>query len=262
MYIVSDSIGETAELVVRAAASQFDSGRINLRRVPYVREIEPLKEIIEEASETRGIIVYTLVVPEVKESLEREAAQLNITTVDIMGPIMETLGKVFPERPHLKPGLVYQLDEDYYRKVEAIEFAVNYDDGRDPRGILWADVVIIGVSRTSKTPLCMYLAHKGIKAANVPLVPEVKPPEELFAIPPSRIVGLTIKPSQLTRIRQERLKNLGLSSDADYASPERVLVELEYAERVMKELQCPMVRVSSKAVEETASEIMQIIKKG
>lgn len=262
MYIISDSVGETAEFVVRAAASQFDSGRIEICRVPFVREVEPLKEIVEEAKEAGGVIVYTLVLPEVKEALEREAARVGVATVDIMGPIMKTLGTLFPDPPHLKPGLVYQLDEEYFRKVEAIEFAVKYDDGRDPRGVLWADVVIVGVSRTSKTPLCMYLAHRGIRAANVPLVPEVKPPEELFAIPSRRIVGLTISPTQLAGIRQERLKNLGLRNNADYASPERILKELEYAEEIMKRLGCPVINVTNKAVEETASEIMQIIKKG
>ncbi len=248
--------------MVRAAASQFNSGRVEIRRVPFVREREHLTEVLEEANETRGIIVYTLVLPDVKEHLEKEAAKLGIPTVDIMGPILKTMGKVFPEPPHLKPGLVYKLDEEYYRKVEAIEFAVRYDDGKDSRGILWADVVIIGVSRTSKTPLCMYLAHRGIKAANVPLVPEVKPPEELFQIPPWRIVGLTINSAQLAKIRQERLKNLGLKGRADYVNPGRIQTELKYAEEIMKQLKCPIVQISSKAVEETAGEIMQIIKKG
>jgi len=262
VYIISDSIGETAEFVVRAAASQFNSGRVEIRRIPFAREKEHITEVIEEAGETRGIIVYTLVLPKVKEYLEEEAAKLGIPTVDIMGPILKTMARVFPEPPHLKPGLVYKLDEEYYRKVEAIDFAVRYDDGKDPRGVLWADVVIIGVSRTSKTPLCMYLAHRGIKAANVPLVPEVKPAEELFQIPAQRIVGLTINPDQLARIRQERLKNLGLKGRADYVNPRRIEAELEYAEEIMQQLQCPIVQISSKAVEETAGEIMQIIKKG
>lgn len=262
VYIISDSIGETAEFVVRAAASQFNAGRVEIRRIPFVREEEHLTEVLEEAGETRGIIVYTLVLPEVKEHLEKEAEKLSIPTVDIMGPILKTMGKIFPQPPHLKPGLVYKLDEEYYRKVEAIEFAVRYDDGKDPRGVLWADVVIIGVSRTSKTPICMYLAHRGIKAANVPLVPEVKPPEELFDIPHNRIVGLTINSVQLAGIRQERLKNLGLKGRADYVNPERIQKELEYAEGIMEQLKCPIVQISNKAVEETASEIMQIIEKG
>jgi regulator of PEP synthase PpsR (kinase-PPPase family) len=262
VYILSDSVGETAELVVRAAASQFNSGRIEIRRIPFVREIESLEGILEEVEEAQGVLVYTLVLPQLRSYMREEAAKRGIPSVDIMGPVVDTIGKLFPQPPRLKPGLVYQLDEEYFRKVEAIEFAVKYDDGKEPRGILWADVVIIGVSRTSKTPLCMYLAHKGMKAANVPLVPEVSPPEELFAVSPNKIVGLTIAPRHLLEIRQERLKNLGLKGDAAYANPERILAELRYAEEIMSRIRCHVIDVSNKAVEETAGEIARIIKKG
>jgi len=162
----------------------------------------------------------------------------------------------------LKPGLVRKMDEEYFKKVDAIEFAVKYDDGKDPRGILRADVVVIGVSRTSKTPLCMYLAHKGIKAANVPLVPEVAPPEEIFMLPPHKLIGLVIQPAQLNEIRRERLKTLGLTSTADYASMERILKELEYAENIMKRAGCSVIDVTNKAVEETATRVLEIYHRG
>jgi [pyruvate, water dikinase]-phosphate phosphotransferase / [pyruvate, water dikinase] kinase len=139
---------------------------------------------------------------------------------------------------------------------------VKYDDGKDPRGVLGADVVLIGVSRTSKTPLSMYLAHKRLKVANVPLVPEVEPPEELFQIPTSRCIGLTIDPQQLNHIRQERLKSLGLATGANYASMERIIYELEYADQVIRRLGCPLIDVSNKAVEETANMILDMLKKG
>jgi regulator of PEP synthase PpsR (kinase-PPPase family) len=262
VYILSDSVGETAEFVVRAAASQFNSGQVEIRRIPYVRDIANLREILQEVRESKGVLIYTLVLPELRDFLRQEVATLNIPSVDIMGPVVETIGELFPHPPRLKPGLVYQLDEEYFRKVEAIEFAVKYDDGKEPRGILWADVVLIGVSRTSKTPLSMYLAHKGLRAANIPLVPEVNPPEELFVISPRKVVGLTILPSHLLQIRQERLKNLGLKGDAAYANPERILAELRFAEEIMARVRCPVIDVSNKAVEETAGEIARIIKKG
>ena len=260
--MLSDSIGETAEFVARAAASQFNSGNVEIRRVPYANDPQQIIEIVEEAKAYQSIIAYTLVLPELREALVRETERQDVIAVDIMGPMIDALAKSGDKIPKLKPGLIHKMDEEYFRKVEAIEFAVKYDDGKDPRGILYADVVLIGVSRTSKTPLCMYLAHKRIKAANVPLVPEVKPPEEIFNLPPNKIIGLTIRPSQLNEIRQERLKTLGLASRADYASFERILKELDYAENIMKKVGCPIIDVTSKAVEETASKIMEIYHKG
>ena len=162
--------------------------------------------------------------------------------------------------PRLEPGLVRRLDEEYFRRVAAIEFAVKYDDGKDPRGLLLADVVLIGVSRTSKTPLSMYLAHKRMKVANLPLVPEVDAPEELFWVPPNKVIGLTINPRQLNEIRQERLKALGLHAEANYASMERILEELDYAEKIMRRVGCPIFDVSNKAVEEVANKILEVIR--
>lgn len=262
VYILSDSVGETAELVARAAASQFDGGSIEIRRVPYVNDPREIPEIIEEVKQIRGMIAYTLVLPELKEALEREAQKYNIITVDLMSSMLDALAKLHGKPPKLEPGLVRKMDRDYFRKVEAIEFAVKYDDGKDPRGILKADLVIIGVSRTSKTPLCMYMAHKRIKAANVPLVPEVPPPEEIFSLPPHRLIGLTIRPQLLNEIRRERLKTLGLTYNADYASMERILRELEYAESIMKKAGCSIIDVSNKAVEETATRVLEIYYRG
>lgn len=179
-----------------------------------------------------------------------------------MGPLLDTLISVSGKAPRLEPGLIHKLDEEYFRRVEAIEFAVKYDDGKDPRGILHADIVLIGISRTSKTPLCMYLAHKRIKAANIPLIPEVAPPEEIFSLPRNKIIGLTAKPEVLTPIRQERLKSLGLAANADYASMERIFKEIEYAEGIMRRIGCPIIDVSNRAVEEAASKVLQIFYRG
>jgi regulator of PEP synthase PpsR (kinase-PPPase family) len=262
IYIISDSIGETAELVTRAAASQFNGGVVDVRRVPYVNDPEEIPEIVEEAAAFRSFIAYTLVQPELREILVKEAAKYNIITIDILTPMLDALTLFMGASPKLEPGLVRKMDEEYFRKVEATEFAVKYDDGKDPRGILKADIVILGVSRTSKTPLSMYLANKQIKAANVPLVPEVAPPEEIFKLPHYKVVGLTIRPSSLNEIRRERLKTLGLTSDADYASMERILKELEYAESIMRKAGCSVIDVSNKAVEETASRVLEIYYRG
>lgn len=261
VFIVSDSVGETAELVTKAAASQFDFSQIEVRRIPYVDDLGTIDEVISMAKETKSIIVFTLVVPEIRTHLIEEAEKARIPIVDVMGPMIDNLQLLFDDVPSKVPGIVHRLDEDYFKKVEAIEFAVKYDDGRDPRGLLKADVVLIGVSRTSKTPLSMYLAHKRIKAANVPMVPEVAPPEELFKINPNRCIGLKINPHKLNEIRSERLKSLGLQVEASYANLDRIKAELAYAEEIMNQIGCEIIDVSNKAVEETANYIIEKLRR-
>lgn len=239
---------------------QFNSGNVEIRRIPYVTDIEYVNEVIEEAKDVKNCaIVCTIILPDVREYLLELAKKNNILIVDLMGPMMRTLSKITDFKPRLEPGLVHRIDEDYFRKMEAIEFAVKYDDGKDPRGLTKADVVLIGVSRTSKTPLSMFLAHKRLKVANLPLVPEVLPPDELFRLSPKTVIGLTINPEKLLEIRQERLKALGLSSDATYASSKRILKEIQYAEDIMKNIGCSKINVSNKAVEEIATKILEIL---
>lgn len=261
VYVLSDSVGETAELVTKAAASQFDLNKIELRRIPYIEDTSIIDEVIIMAKENKSILVFTIVIPELRLYLIAEANKAMIPVIDIMGPTIEGMQLLFDMPPRFRPGMVHQLDEEYFRKVEAIEFAVKYDDGRDPRGLLRADIIITGVSRTSKTPLSMYLAHKRMKTANVPLVPEVVPPEELYKVDPQKCIGLTIQPEKLIEIRTERLKSLGLQAQANYAKIERIKTELEYAREVMKEVGCTVIDVSNKAVEETANIIMESITK-
>lgn len=258
IYALSDSIGETAEMVARATASQFESEKFEIVRIPYITSVEQLEEVLNAASRRPAIICHTLVSPKLREALAFIAGNYNVPTIDIMGPMLKAAQEVSLLAPRLKPGLVHKLDQDYFKRVEAVEFAVKYDDGKNPAGVLKADIVLVGVSRTSKTPLSMYLAHKKVKVANVPLVPEVPPPAELFQVPPQRIVGLIIKPGKLNEIRTERLKIMGLSSDANYANLERITEELEYAKTVMNKLRCPVIDVSNRAIEETANRILEI----
>lgn len=262
IYVLSDSIGETGELVVRAAASQFNGGKLDVRRIPYLNSAAEVEEALQEAASCQAAVAYTLVRPDLKHVLEGKSSELGLVCVDIMGPILAAIASVTNLPPRLEPGLIRKMDEAYFNKVEAVEFAVKYDDGKQPWGLTKADLVIVGVSRTSKTPLCMYLAHKGIKAANVPLVPEVNPPAELFTLQPHKVVGLTIDPSLLNEIRKERLKTLGLSDSVEYANPERITGELEYAESVMRKIGCPIINVTNKAVEETAAKVLEYYRKG
>lgn len=262
VFVVSDSLGETAEFVARAAASQFDHGNVEIRRIPYVDDESHLADVIEEAKKHNSVIIFTVVIEEIRLELLRLAGANNIPCVDILGPSMSAIAVASGQKPRMETGLLRKMDEEYFKKVEAIEFAVKYDDGKDARGLQNADIVLIGISRTSKTPLSMYLAHKSLKVANIPLVPEVAPPEELYKISNKKIIGLTVQPQQLNGIRQERLKSLGLASDANYANIGRILTELDYAGSIMKRLNCPVIDVTNRAVEETASKILEIYYKG
>jgi regulator of PEP synthase PpsR (kinase-PPPase family) len=262
IYVISDALGETAEFVSRAAAAQFNGVKTRIRRVPYVRDEAHLEDIMEEALAEQAILVYTLVLKDLRDSLEKKAIEKGLKTVDILGPLISALTSQTGMEPTHTPNIIHRLDEQYFRKVEAIEFAVKYDDGKDARGVTYADVVLIGVSRTSKTPLSMYLAHKGLKAANIPLVPEVNPPEEIFNVSPRKVIGLILRPELLNQIRTERLKTLGLGKTSDYANLERIMQELEYARSIMKRIGCPIIDATGKAVEETASIVLELLFKG
>lgn len=259
IYIISDSIGETAEYVARATAAQFDKS-YEIIKYPFVREASQIEEIVEDAKHHESIVLYTTVIDEFRDLLIKRCEELTIPCIDVMSTAMHTFQNFLGVEPKHEPGIIRRLDEKYFKKVEAIEFAVKYDDGKDPRGIKKADVILLGVSRTSKTPLSMYLANKNLKVANVPLVPEVPVPKELYEIPKERIIGLTTNPIKLNEIRQERLKALGLSDTATYANLDRILEELDYADRIMKEISCPIIDVATKAVEETANIIIEIMR--
>ncbi|WP_309119171.1 pyruvate, water dikinase regulatory protein [Paenibacillus sp.] len=256
VLVCSDSIGETAESVVRATLRQFEMEQVRIKRISHIATEEQIKEAVQEALYKQAFIAYTLVQPELREAMKAEAIALSVRAVDVMGPMMQAFVDTFNNRPLSVPGLLHRLDEDYFRRVEAVEFAVNYDDGKDTRGILEADIVLIGVSRTSKTPLSIFLAHKGCKVANLPLVPEVKAPSELYEISKHRIVGLTMAAESMMKVRSERLKSIGLSQSAPYASMARIVEEIHYANRLMSALGCSVIDVTNKAIEETAGMIL------
>ena len=261
VYILSDSIGETGEQVARAAISQFNPEKYDIRRFPYITEKNQIVEVFQEAENENSIIIYIMVIKELRNFIIQMGSDLNIPVVDLMTPALDALENVLGYEPKRESELIRKLDEKYFKKVEAVEFAVKYDDGKDTRGIKKADIVLVGVSRTSKTPLSMYLAHKHFKVANVPLVPEVPAPYEIFAKDVKRVFGLIANPFKLNEIRQERLKSLGLSNNANYASLDRIKLELEYSQEIMKKLNCTVIDVSNKAVEETAGIVLEHMKR-
>nr|WP_256558335.1 pyruvate, water dikinase regulatory protein [Halobacillus sp. A1] len=261
VFVVSDSIGETAELMVKAVISQFFGQDVEIKHFSYVEDNQDINNVITNAKYSPSIIAYTIVLQDLKQYLDLRAEEEGILAVDLMYPLMNAFTQTFDMQPNRQPGQMRKLDENYFKRVEAIEFAVKYDDGQEVRGLKQADIVLIGVSRTSKTPLSMYLANKQYKVANVPLIPELPPPQELFTIPRKKCIGLIISPEKLNDIRRERLKSLGLTNAANYASLERIFEEIDCAEKIMKKIGCPIIDVSNKAIEETADVILAMFNK-
>jgi len=260
VFVLSDSLGETAELVVRAAAAQFNAGGVNIHKFGYVQSEEAIDRALSQAESKKSIVVYTLVKPELREYARTQAGLRGIPAVDVLGPVLDALATVAPSEPRFEPGLMHKIDEDYFRRVEAVEFSVKCDDGRDLLSLPFAEVVLIGVSRTSKTPVSLYLAQRGYKVANIPLVPEIPPPRELFKIPVEKIIGLTLSPEKLVKVRKERLRAMGLDENSSYADLTRILQELDYANEIFRQLGCGVIDVTDKAVEETANQVLEIIK--
>ncbi|PWT98033.1 MAG: phosphoenolpyruvate synthase regulatory protein [Candidatus Melainabacteria bacterium] len=256
VFIISDSSGETAEGVARAALVQFPAGTTSIYRLPQVRSTENIKTFVRTAAAAKGLIAYTLVLPEYRETLVAETEKLKIPTVDVLGPLISRVSALTSTIPLSQPGRLHQLDETYFRRIEAVDFAIRFDDGKHPEGVLQADVVLLGVSRTSKTPNSIYLAHHyGLKSANIPIILKVEPPNILFKIPVNKIVGLTIEPHLLQEIRSTRTQVLGMSSANEYSDLEQVTQEVRYAKKLFRELKCHVIDVSAKAIEETSSEI-------
>ena len=266
IFILSDSLGNTAEHVAGAAIAQFQSDAFTVKKFPYIKEDTPFDYIFSEILRAPDkIILHTIVKKELVQKISQFAAVNSIRCLDLLTPVLDSIESVIGEAPLQETGMLRKLNDRYFKRVESVEFAVKYDDGKDPRGVLKADLVIIGVSRTSKTPLSMYLANKNIKVANIPLVPEAKVPPELFQIPSKKIVGLTNTPEKLNEIRTERLRALGLSTanagENKYANMDRILEEIEFAESLMKKIGCPIINVSNKAIEETAEKIITYLKR-
>lgn len=261
IFVVSDSTGETAERVVRAALLQFPEQRVRIRLFTRVRDPDAVKEVLEKAGSANAMVVFTLVDPDLREHFHQIAAEQRVEAVDVIGQLIHKVGTYLDMQPLNRPTATMPLSEEYFRRVEAIEFAVKSDDGKEPRNLHKADLVLTGVSRTSKTPLSTYLAGRGLKVANVPLVLGVPPPPELGEVPPERVVGLTIQVEKLLEIRKARLVQLGMPADANYGLRDHVQAELEYADEIFSSHPGWMVvDVSGRAIEETATIILEAIK--
>jgi hypothetical protein len=259
--VFSDSTGETAEKVVRAALLQFPQAGATIRLHTRVRTKEVARPILERAAKEGALVVFTVVAPELREFVHAMTAELKIEALDVIGSLIGKLGTFLDREPINLPSAMLPLSEEYFRRIEAVEFAVKSDDGKEPRNFKKADLILVGVSRTSKTPLSTILAQRGLKVANLPLVLGVNPPLELYEAPQDRIVGLTIGIEQLCAIRQARLRQLGMPQETNYAMREHVRQELEFGTQLFRaHPDWPVVDVTGRAIEETAVIILETIK--
>lgn len=257
VYLLSDATGETVERVARAALTQFKDADVRLHRMGQVRTRDDIIRALDEVSREPGIIFYTLVNSELSQFVRTETELRHLEAVDFITPLLYKLAEFLEMRPQKLPGLQYEMNSEYYRRMEAVDFTVKQDDGQEPRNLHKADIVLVGVSRSSKTPLSMYLAHKGYKVANVPLVQGIDPPAELEEVVQERVVGLIIDTQRLVDIRCARLRNLRQSPRGSYADYRQVEEELSFCRRYYRAHPAWLViDVTNKSVEESAAEIL------
>ena len=233
-------------------------GESDVRIVLYksIRSVEQVQTILEEAKKRGAILVYTIVMRDLRLFLQQGVKQHAIPAVDLFGELLDLFNKHIGKLTQSTPGLLHQVNEEYYKRIEAMEFTVKHDDGTNIENLKRADLILVGISRTSKTPLSIFLSHKGYKVANVPLVQGIEPPEPLFQIDQKKIVALTIMPEALANIRKERMRRMGQEGGGDYCNLEKIQEEVEWAQHIFeRNRRWPVFDVTNKALEETAADI-------
>ena len=262
IYIVSGGVGASGEQLVQTLLAQFPDNNVPVITVGNVRQVTQLKRVVAQASRSGGIVAHTLVDERLRHTLIDLARAADVVAIDLMGPLLSRVESVLKRKAAGQPGLYRQFHRAYFERVSAIEFTMAHDDGRRPEGWSQADIVLTGVSRAGKTPLSMYLAVLGWKIANVPLVPEVPPPPELFKLDRKRVIGLTIRPDQLIVFREQRYARLGVSAPIDYIDPRRIGAEVQAALRVFRRGHFAVIDVTDKPIETSADEIIKLIESG
>jgi regulator of PEP synthase PpsR (kinase-PPPase family) len=259
LHVISDSTGETAVRLVHALEAQFPDQEFEEIRHPRVETVDDLQLALNRAKGRPAVIVYTLVHPELREAARALCRRYRLHYCDLLGHPIEAVARVAGVAAQMTPGARAPLDSSYFKRMAAIEFAVKYDDGIGA-GLHEADMILVGVSRTSKTPLSMYLGYLGYKTANIPVVKGIEPPSALFDIDPTKIVGLTIEAQRLQEIRRQRAVRLGGNQRA-YAELVEIYAELEQAEALHRRLGCPVIEISELSIEETAARVIRLVER-
>jgi len=245
---------------VRAALVQFDDHKIEITRYGQIRTSEQIEEIVCEAKNCGGFVVHTFVYENLRHAMLRSGRANNVTTIDLMGPLLARLTELLATPPRSEPGIFEPFDTAYLQRIEAINFTVRHDDGRNIDDLDQAEIVLVGVSRTSKTPLSIYLANRGWKVANLPFALGIDPPEALFSLPRKRVCGLIIKPERLAELRKARIERIGTNA-LGYADLEHIRKEVTYAYHIFERRRdWPLVDVTAKPIEEAAAEVVTLVK--
>jgi regulator of PEP synthase PpsR (kinase-PPPase family) len=256
VFVLSGGFGSSGERLVRTALAQFPDQEVAVTVIGHVRNRNDLDSAVDAASTSGATVVHTLVDAKLRSELAVLAKDRGVVAVDAMGPLLDALTAMFGQQPVGLPGLYRRIHEGYFQRVEAIEFSVHHDDGRNHDELHLADIVLIGVSRSGKTPLSMYLAMRGYKTANVPLINAVEPPKGLFEIDRRRVVGLTLDPERLVAYRRRRQKDLGSGASISYSDPKQIVRDLEFARRIVRRGRFASIDVSMKPIEESANEVV------
>jgi regulator of PEP synthase PpsR (kinase-PPPase family) len=259
IYVVSGSAGASGEHLVQTALAQFPSSDLPVEILGNVRRREQVESIVLRVARSGGCIAHTLVDASLRRALVREARKHHVPEVDLMGPLLLRLSRMLGSVPLGQPGLYRQLQREYFERVSAIEFTLAHDDGMHPDGWPLADVVLVGVSRSGKTPLSVYLSVLGWRVANVPLVLDLPVPEGLFALERQRVIGLTIGLDRLLSLRKRRIDQMGLSPTASYTDPQRIQEELRFAAKVCHQHGFRLIDVSDRPIESTADDVVRLV---
>ena len=260
ILVLSDGTGETGEKMVRAALQQFKGHLVHVRTYAHITRPDQLRSWFRVAQRQNAAVVTTLVGTDMRRYASELSVEHGVQHLDLIEDLLTVLAGYLEQQPVGVPGLMHQADETYFRRIEAVEYTVKADDGKEPRSLGDADIVLVGVSRTSKTPLSTYLAHKGYKVGNVPVVLDHPLPNQLFTVNQQRVFALTIEPSALQGIRQARVQSMGMGRHMNYSDMEYILAELEYADGLFRaHREWPVIDVTGKAVEETAATILGIL---
>jgi len=258
LHVVSDATGETATRVVLAVERQFPDLEFEVIRHPRIMSVDDVQLAAQRARGRRAVIIYTLVDLVYRDAMRTLCRRYRLHYCDLLGHPLDAVARVAGTPARGEPGARPVLDSTYFKRMSAIEFAVRFDDGSGPMGLKDADIVLVGVSRTSKTPLSIYLGYLGYRTANVPIVKGIEPPAELFEIEPAGVVGLTLDANRLAEIRGERVRNMGAGKQV-YAGLASIYAELDYAESVQRRLGCPVIDISNLSIEETAHKVVRLV---
>lgn len=259
-YMISDSISEIAERIVLATFSQYPNIKNNdIKKFPFITNEDDLMDILKDAVVEHAILITTVVDKRLNETIKEFVSEHDLKHIDYLYPLMSLITERTGETPLFESGALHSLDERYFDRMSAIEFAVKYDDGKNPKGYLKSDIVLLGISRTSKTPLSMYLANRSFKVSNLPLIPEVQLAPEIMEVPSDKIFGLIASLEYIMKVRSERMRMMGLNSTTSYNSVERIRNELSYAEELYEKLGARVINIENRSIEETAQVIEEAL---